>query len=204
MRLTQMKCWIIFWMILAAITSSAVADKTLKDVEPGSMSVDLGDGYKISFMLDDSFEMYDLDIIDPSTSVVGKRYCLDVYEAGESDILVEVWVYVWPWEELYPKYEASEETSYGIVMQTIPQTIDDSYGAIYHSWLEENASGDSENANQAEFVFLPGGVLSSDGRDVKSTVEVHGQIDDWDSDIVDLLPVFESIVDSIHVSGPAI
>lgn len=155
------------------------AGEILEDVEPGSTSVDLGDGYEISFVLDDSFEAYDLIISDPRTTDVGEVYNLGIYEAGNSEWLMDIWINVWPWENLYPK-------------DSMPDKIDGSFGYIKSITF------------QADFEYLPEGVVTPDGEDIKYTVEVHGQMDDWDSGIEDKLPVFEAVVDSIHVSGPAI
>lgn len=69
---TEMKYWIVFWMVLAAITPLVVAEETLENVRPGATSVDLGDGYEISLELDDSFGMYDITPWPPSESVMGK------------------------------------------------------------------------------------------------------------------------------------
>lgn len=80
-----------------AITSSAVAAETLEDVEPGSKSVDLGDGYEISFELADCIGMYDLEVIDPSESVLGSKYELVIHEAEDPGILMDIWINVWPW-----------------------------------------------------------------------------------------------------------
>lgn len=165
--------------ILAALTAVGIADETLEDVEPGSTSADLGDGYEISFELDDLFEAYDLKIVDPSTTAIGDQYELVIHEADKSEILMDIWIHVYPWEELYPKY-------------LMPDEIDGSFGYIIST------------SSQAEFEYLPNGVVTSNGENIEYTVEVHGQMSDWDSGIENELSVFNTIVDSIHVSGPEI
>lgn len=74
----------------------------------------------------------------------------------------------------------------------MPDKIDKSFGSV------------TSGTYQAEFEYLPGGVLTFDGKYIKYTVEVHGQMSDSDNGIEAELPVFQSIVDSIYVSGPAI
>lgn len=165
--------------ILAALMAVGLADKTLENVQPGATTVDLGDSYKVSFVLDDSFEAYDLKIVDPSKTVIGDQYELVIHEADEPEILMDIWIHVYPWEELYPKH-------------LMPDEIDGSFGYIIST------------TTQAEFEYLPGGYVTPDGKDIKYTVEVHGQMSDWDSGIGDELSVFDTIIDSIHVSGPEI
>ena len=177
--MTQMKYYLEFLIILTVLSSSVMAAETLEDVQPGNIAVDLGGGYEISLVLDNSVDMYDLKVVDPKNTVIGEQYELVVYEAGKSEILVDIVVRVWPWEELYPK-------------NNMPQKIDRYFGSIYYDEFH------------LEFVYLPGGVLAPNGHDIKSIVEVRGQTSDWDSGIADELPVFQSIVDTIHVSGPAI
>lgn len=164
--------------ILAAITAVGIADETLENVQPGATTVDLGDGYEISLELDDLFEAYDIEIVDPSTDVIDK-YELVIREVDSLENLMDIWIYVFHWEELYP-------------VDYMPDKIDDSFGSV------------TSGTYQAEFEYLPDGVVTPDGKDIKYTVEVHGQMSDWDSGIEDELPVFELIVDSIHVSGPGI
>jgi len=153
-----------------------IADETLENVQPGATTVDLGDGYEMSFVLDDFFEAYDIKIVDPSTTVFDK-YELVIHEVDEPEILMDIWIYVFPWEELYPKH-------------LMPDKIDGCFGYIIST------------SSQAEFEYLPGGYVTPDGKDIKYTVEVHGQMSDWDYGIEDELSVFNTIVDSIHVSGP--
>ena len=186
---------ILYVLILAVITSSAVNAETMKNVPSGATSVDLGGGYQMSFVLDDSFESYDIEIIAPSKTVIGEKYELVVYQAGSSDILIDMWVHIWPWEEHYSKNsfdEAKTETSYGYTTQRVPRTIDGSFGKIIYGYYGDEADG-------ADFAYLPGGVVTSDGRDIISKVEVEGRTSD-----AHVLPIFDAIVDSIHVSGPAI
>ena len=160
--------------ILTALTAMGIADETLKNVQPGATAINLGDGYKMSFVLDDSFAGYDLEIVDPKSTVLGKHYHVVIYESGSSDILMELQMLVWNWEELYPKY-------------MMPDKIDGSFGKIWRTTY------------QAEFEYLPGGFLTPDGKDIKYTQEVRGVMTDHDLGVAYKLPVFNTIVDSIHV-----
>ncbi len=160
--------------ILAAVISVGTAEEILKNVQPGATTVNLGDGYKMSFVLDESFEGYDLKVVDPESTVIGKYYEVVIYEAGNSDILIDIQMLVWGWEELYPKY-------------MMPDKIDGSFGKIWRTTY------------QAEFEYLPGGFLTPDGKDIKYTQEVRGVMTDHDLGVAYKLPVFNTIVDSIHV-----
>lgn len=85
-----------------------------------------------------------------------------------------------------------------MTIQTMPKTIDENIGAIYYSW--EGNKGKPEDAFLAEFYYWPGRV---EGDDIISAVEVSGSVSN-DSGIAEDLPVFESLVETIHISGPAI
>lgn len=72
-----MKYLIEIAVILTALIQVNACSETLENVKPGDIKIDIGDGYEVSFVLDDAFEVYDIEINDPYYSEVNGSlfYC---------------------------------------------------------------------------------------------------------------------------------
>jgi hypothetical protein len=193
-----MKQLIVILLLLAASTSIAAC----VELNAGNANVDLGDGYMASFMLPDIGTTYEIEAY-PVGDFMGKSYGFSISSGGVD--LASASVHVYPSPQLSPMPKAStEDSAMPDAMGprvTIPKTISDAQGYVGYD-LQMSATGtDTSNAMTGFFRCFPGARKVSDG--VESIIEVSGETSEFPAS-AQSLEVFNSMVDSIKISGPGI
>jgi hypothetical protein len=190
--------------IFVALLIVGVSQGTLlQNVKPGNVNIDLGDGYKASFNLPNAAKAYDVET-DSGYSDILKFTDYNIYirEAGSDEDFLSVVLRVFSEPQLdYITKEASGRTEIeGIGTEVrIPRSIDGANGYVFYGYPEGNAGTNINEANGAAFHYYPKAIV--DGDDLKSIYEVLA--DTYGAALTDprAITVFQSILDSIHVSG---
>jgi hypothetical protein len=178
-----------------------------KNVPPGKADLDLGNGYKASFELPGAENAYDLEVIEPTQLdflVKGTRYEFYVYPAGKEDPITKLFLYVYsaPWRDPIPKYDRMDPTGSDIGPQVrMPQTIDGARGYVGYDWLADDPGTDPSKAMWMFFTYYPH-AWEEDGS-LMSNIVIKGE-SAYVKDYPNSLQVIQSIVDSIHITGPGI
>jgi hypothetical protein len=193
-----MKQWIVILLLLAASISCA----SCVELEAGNANVDLGDGYMASFLLPDIGTTYEVEAY-PVGDFMGKSYGFSISSGGVDLASTSVHVYSSP--QLSPMPKAStEDSAMPDAMGprvTIPKTISGAQGYVGYD-LQMSAPGtDTSNAMTGFFRCFPGARKVSDG--LESIIEVSGETSEFPAS-AQSLHVFNSMVDSIKISGPGI
>lgn len=203
-QVRSMKQWIVILLLFAVSTSIAAC----VELNAGNANIDLGDGYKAQFVLPDIGKPYDIEIY-PHGDVGGifKSYGFSISSKGEE--LAKASMNVYPSSQLNPVPKAKTEASFmpELLGQrvVIPKTIAGASGYVGYD-LQKDASGtDISNAATGFFRYFPGARKVSDatGESLESTVEVYGETGGLPSS-AQSLQVFNSMVDSLTISGPGI
>jgi hypothetical protein len=198
----MMKQWIVILLLLAASTSIAACE----ELKAGTANVDLGDGYKASFVLPDIGKPYVVEdaIVEGTTgNEIFKPYGFVISSDGVDLAQVIMDVYSSPQSMYVP--EASKEKSampdvWGPRVTT-PKTISSAPGYVGYD-LQIGATGaDTSNAMGGFFRCFPGALEVSG--DLKGIIEVSGETSGLQAS-AQSLEVFNSMVDSIKISGPGI
>lgn len=191
-------------MLLITITSSGMAE-TLKEVMPGQVSLDLGDGYKAAFELPSAEAGYDIETATTVSDIVKfTRYEIYVYPTGKEDTIANIYIMVYSDPQLFPlpKYSRTEPTNSDIGPRVQePKTIDDARGEVGYDWPAGNSGSDFSEAMWEFFSYYPG-AWEEDGS-LKGTVEIKGESGEMKTYSTSL-EVIRVIIDSIHVTGPGI
>lgn len=197
-----MKQWIVILLLFAASTSIVAC----VELKAGNANVDLGDGYKASFVLPDigkSYVVEDAYAAGTNENKLFKPYGIEISSDGIYLASMKMYVYSSPQFQYVP--EAGTEDS--LVPDTmgprvtIPKTISGSLGYVGYD-LQIGATGtDTSNAMTGFFRCFPGAWKESDG--LKSIVEVSGETSGFPAS-AQSLQVFNSMADSIKISGPSI
>jgi hypothetical protein len=200
-----MKQWVVILLLLASCTSIAACE----ELKAGNANVDLGDGYKASFVLPDIGKPYNVEIYPVSTIDIlkFKTYGFSISSEGEELAKASMNVYSSP--QLNPVPKARTEAAFmpEILGQrvVISKTIAGAPGYVGYD-LQKDASGtDISNAATGFFRYFPGARKVSDtlGESLESIYEVYGETGGLPSS-AQSLQVFNSMVDSIKISGPSI
>lgn len=196
----MMKQWIVILLLFAASTSIAAC----VELKAGNANVDLGDGYKASFVLPNIGKPYDVEIY-PHGDVGGifKSYGFSISSKGEELAKASMNVYSSP-QIQYVREAGLKDSSTPDAMGPeviIPKTISSSPGYVGYI-LQIGATGtDTSNAMGGFFRCFPGARKESDR--LKGMFEVSGETGGFPSS-AQSLQVFNSMVDSIKISGPSI
>jgi len=190
-------------ILLLFAASSLIA--SCEEIKAGKATFDLGDGYTASFVLPDIGKSYVVE--DAYTAHTNNGlltpYGFTISSAGVDLALVKM--DIWSSPQSYPVPKASTEPS---IMPEImgpriitPKTISGAPGYLGHD-LNKDASGtDTTNAVTGFFRCYPGASMMSGN--LKGTIELYGETSGI-SPSAQSLEVFNSIVDSIEISGPGI
>lgn len=195
-----MKQWIVILLLFAASTSIAAC----VELPGGNAKFDLGDGYKASFVLPDIGKPYDVEIY-PHGDVNGifKSYGFSISSEGKE--LAKASMYVYPSPQIQYVREAGLKNSpmpdiEGPQVIT-PKTISGSPGYVGFI-LPIGATGtDTSKVVGGFFKCFPGAQEVSG--DLKGIIEVSGETSGLQAS-AQSLEVFNSMVDSIKISGPGI
>jgi hypothetical protein len=178
--------------VLALLIIGAAQGALMQDVKPGKINVDLGDGYKVSFILPNTVSSYDLKT-DTQYHVVS------VNAANSEDIFLEIQLTVTsqPYPHTIP--DAGRSAS-GLTY--VPKSIDRFAGCVIYAYPEGNPGNNPSEANGAIFRYYPGATVPKVvpvGTEVEGTYEVYA--DTLGTSGQKTISVFDSILNSIHVTG---
>lgn len=194
----MLKQWFVILMLFASSTLIAACE----ELKAGNGNVDLGDGYKASFMLPEIGAAYEVEAY-PVGDFMGKSYGFSISSGGVDLASASVHVYSSP--QFNPTPKASiEDSAVPDTMGprvTIPKTISGALGYVGYD-LQKSATGtDTSNAMTGFFRCFPGARRVSDG--LESMIEVSGETSEFPASSQSL-QVFNSMVDSIKITGPSI
>ncbi len=192
--------------MLFAVSISIAACEELK---AGNANFDLGDGYKASFVLPDIGKPYVVEDAYTAHTNTGLFTPYGFTISSDGIELASLKMYVYSSPQLYPAPKASTEAS--TIPEVLgpriitPETISGALGYVGYD-LQIGATGtDTNNAMTGFFRCFPGAqselVISKES--LKGTVEVSGETSGLPASVLSL-QVFNSMVDSIKVSGPGI
>lgn len=185
-------------MLFATSTSIAAC----VELNAGNANIDLGDGHKASFVLPDIGMPYVIDAY-PIGNLMGKSYGFSIYAEEEELAKVSMYVYSSPQQSPIPKARTEDPVMPDIMGPRVytPKTIDGAIGYVGYDLQKGASSLDTSNAMTGFFRYFPGARKVSDS--LESTIEVSGEAGGFPSS-VQSLQVFNSLVDSIKISGPGI
>jgi hypothetical protein len=181
------------------------APAACEELEAGNASFDMGDGYTASFMFPDIGkpctvqDAYDENI---SENPLFKPYGFTISSEDSYLVLVEMYVYPSPQPQYIPQAGTEDSLVPDQVGPRITKhkTISDAPGYVSYD-LQVDATGtDTSNAMAAFFRCFPG-ATDSDG--MKGMIEISGQTGENPAS-AQSLQVFNSLVDSIQITGPGI
>gem|GEM_PF-5597729 len=195
---------IVLCLVLLLLPASADSN-VLKNIAPGLVSLDLGDGYEMSFQLPDAQAAYDVEVVGPSVSDILKftRYEIYVYPIGKDDSIANIFlmIYAEPWINPIPKNTRTEPSGIMGPRVEMPQTIDGTRGFVGYDWPAGDPGTDFSKAMWMFFSYYPN-AWEEDGS-IKSYIKISGEsaaTEEYPSS----LQVTQSIMDSIHTTGPGI
>lgn len=175
----------------------------LKNLKPGNVNVDLGDGYKASFNLPNAVNAYDVETDSSYTDILKfTNYNAYIREVGSDKdfLVVTLRVFSEPQLDYIPKQAAGRSEIEGMGPEDmIPRSIDGANGYVFYGYPKGNAGTNTNEANGAAFHYYPKAIF--DGDELKGIYEVLA--DTYGAAYTDprTIPVFQSILDSIHVTG---
>jgi hypothetical protein len=198
-----MKQWIVILLLLAASTSIAAC----VELKAGNANIDLGDGYKASFVLPDIGKPYvveDAYTTSQNDNGLFKPYGFTISSDGINLASLIMYVYSSPQSNPIPKARTEPSIMPEIMGQRIitPKTISDAPGYVGYDQNKDASGTDTSNAVTGFFRFFPGAKEVSGS--LESTIEVSGETGEAFQASAQTLQVFNSMVDSIKISGPSI
>jgi len=189
-------------MLFAVSVSTAAC----VEQEAGNAKFDLGDGYEASFVLPDIGTPYVLDYAYVDGIAKNELFNAYGFTISSADIdLASLKMTVWAGPQF--QYIPLAGTEDSLVPDTLgpriitPKTISDALGYVGYD-LQVGATGtDTSNAITGFFRCFPGAYKESD--DLKGNIEVVGETGEFPASARSL-QVFNSLVDSIKITGPEI
>lgn len=200
-----MKQWIAILLLFAASTSIAACE----ELKAGKANIDLGDGYKASFVLPDIGKPFNVEVYPPSINDIMKQksYGFSISSDGKELAKASMYVYHSMQSNPVPKARTDPSIMPEIMGQRIvkPKTISDVLGYVGYDQNKDASGTDTSNAVTGFFRFFPGArkVSDANGERLESTIEVSGETGEAPAS-AQSLQVFNSLADSIEISGPSI
>jgi len=179
-------------LLVALLVVGAAEGALMKDIKPGKVNVDLGDGYKVSFTLPNTVSAYDIKT-DP------EYHSASVSASGSEESFIEIalWVESQPFSHSIP---AAGRSDSGFTY--VPRSIDGATGCVTYLYPEGNPGTNPDEARGAVFRYYPGATAPKavlDGTEVEGMYELVA--DTLGSSGQKTISVFDSILNSIHVTG---
>lgn len=199
-------CFIGQWVAILLLCSACISIAVCEELKAGKATVDLGDGYTASFVLPDIGKSYVVeDAYAEGTTGMDwyKPYGFTI-SSGDMDLgQVLMHVYSSP-QVLYVPEAGIEDSAVPKAMGPrviTPRTISGAPGYVGYD-LQIGATGtDTSNAMTGFFRCYPG--ARQESGDLKGIIEVSGETGDFPAS-AESLEVFNSIMDSIRISGSGI
>jgi hypothetical protein len=192
---------------LALLFAASVSLATCEEMKAGKATFDMGDGYIASFMLPDIGTPYVLDYVYPGgiadiELLKYKSYGFTISSNGADLASLTMDVHSSPQSQYVREAGRRDSSTPDMGPEVIiPKTISSSPGYVGYI-LQIGATGtDTSNAMGGFFTCLPGAHGLSG--DLKGEIEVKGETSGLPAS-AQSLKVFNSIVDSIKISGPGI
>jgi hypothetical protein len=196
---------------LIVLLPLATCEQTLKSVKPGTVTLDLGDGYTASFTLGNTEQKYDIEVSTPSINQMipeYKNYAFYIYPTGSEDQLGYVSMTVSSKGYMsYPlpvdrREEDTGDGNFGLGARVVTaKTIDGSIGYVGYDWQTGKPVTDVKDAISAFFHYYPGARKTSSG--IESNVDVIGEAGIFDK-FPRSLPIFQALIDTLKIGGPII
>ena len=197
--------WTVTFGILLALISLGTGQEIIRNLEPGHVIIDLGDGYNASLDLANSEKSYDIEIKEPGYGdllLKTRSYGFIIYNSADNEELAELTLdlYSTPSKKLAPQASREDRKLGPLGIRAIsPRIIDNATGLVGIDWPKKNAAINATNISDAVdafFYYYPGAKTTPDG--IETYIEVSGQTGAFDRPLA--LTLFQSLLDSIHIS----
>lgn len=179
-------------IFMALLIIGATQGALIQDIKPGKVNVDLGDGYKASFILPNAVSAYDIKT-EP------EYHSASVSASGSEDSFIEITL----WVESQPFPHSIPAAGSGSGLTYVPRAIDKASGCVIYDYPEGNPGTNPDESDGAAFRYYPGATslkAKPDGStEVEGIYEVYA--DTLGSSGPTTISVFDSILNSIHVTG---
>ena len=179
-------------LLVPLLVVGAAQGTLLKDITPGKVNVDLGDGYKASFTLPNTVRAYDI-------KTDSQYHVVSVNAADNEDSFLEIQLTVT--SQSYPHSIPAAGRS-GSGLTYVPRSIDGATGYVIYGYPKDYSGTNPEEADGAVFKYYPGAKTPKaipDGTEVEGLYEVYA--DTLGSSGPTTISVFNTILNSIHVTG---
>lgn len=174
-------------------------DLTVTPITKGAQIVNFGEGIKISFDFnaDGTYNLESGTYSLPEDALGLHEFHI---KQGEKDVMsVTAMVYRRTHTPLPIDAPGSEHNSAGYA-ETQEKTIDGWPGTLTYTWAEDTADRTLDNAKLVSFQFFPGGEKVSEGIEGRVSIEGRIQALNKPNGINEYRPIFEEILNTIHVS----
>ena len=197
-----MNQWLV--MLLVFVTSTSIG--ACIEQEAGDAKFDLGDGYEATFVLPDIGNPYVLDYLYAdgiAESILSKAYGFTISSDGKDLASVRMYVFSDPQFQYIPPAgtEASSSPDEIGPRIIVNKTISGSPGYVGYDLQVGATEMDTTNPMGGFFKCFPGAF--KEANDLKGLIEVYGESSGLSSS-AQSLQVFNSLVDSIKITGPGI
>lgn len=180
-----------------------LADANLMvNVKPGNVSVGLDNSIEMSFAVPEEIESYNIETANSSSDVLKfNRYEVYINEAGSSDSLLTLTLYIYQTPQYFPVFEEKLENDLGELGKsiTIPVEIDGNKGYVDYSYPSGNPAVDPLSASAAGFTYYPS--ASPKDEDLEGIYEVQGDTMGAALDNPKVMPILQEVMQTIHLSG---
>ncbi len=204
-----MKQWLVMLLFFVASTSNGAC----VEQEAGEAKFDLGDGYEATFVLPDIGKLYDVEVSQFSLNDILNSKSGNIWISSNDTELSEVSMSIYPSPLLNPVPKASTEPespaskSVGLGTRVKnPKTISGAPGYVGYDLPIGAIGTDTGNAITGFFRCFPGARKVSNalgGENLESSIEIAGESGGFPSS-AQSLQVFNSLVDSLEITGPGI
>ncbi|MCJ7445015.1 MAG: hypothetical protein MUO26_10905 [Methanotrichaceae archaeon] len=157
----SLKNWTFALAILLALSSIGACQQIIKNLEPGHVTIDLGEGYNASFDLANSEKTYDVEVKEPEFGdilLTTKSYGFIIYTAGGNEELTEITlnIYSTPKKRPVPK-PSREDREFGPlgIRAITPKITDGTTGFVGIDWPKGNTSTNINDVVDAFFYYYP-------------------------------------------------
>jgi hypothetical protein len=191
----------ILLLLAVSLAVSLTEGTLLENVKPGNVNVELGDGYEMSFNLPDIIKSYDIETGSTFNEFLkNKNYYADIKEAGKDDSLLTIGLRIYSEPHLFAALGPSrDEIARMFASVTTPVQIDGEKGHTVYNYPSGNPRTNPLESMGGAFTYYP--KSKPDGEDLRCIYEVYADTLGAASKDSRIMPIFQAIMNSIHVSG---